>query len=795
VGRIDQPVLPLTPAQATPIGSIAALAEGSDGGVVFVSGLVTFTFAAGDRFGRKVAAAQLASTEIATVKQVAAAFGVHPDTLSRWKTTLRTQGVGGLMLGMPGPKGPRKLTDELVGGIRELESRGLSQRAIAARAGVDSATVRVALGRRKGSAGWEARKNVTAADVARAGWQTSGESGQPASAAGASDRAPAWRGGNNGANDDNAGEGGADRGCGAAEADNAGDTGAAGAGGLERLPVLPAPISRDTERVMARWGLLEQAVPVFTPGAHLPLAGLLLILPALAVTGLLEGFDRTYGGLKNGFYGLRVVVLTMVFLAMLRDPRAEGLTRVNPADLGRMLGLDRAPEVKTLRRKLSELACHDKGAELQRELAAAHAKARPEALGFLLADGHLRAYFGTRDLQKTHVARLHMAARATAETWIADTDGDPVMVLTAPPSTSLAAELVRLLPELRTIVGQRRVTLIFDRGGWSPEAFQTMTRAGFDLITYRKGEFEPLPAEEFSEHTFTAADDGAEYTYTLAETTASFKLAKKGTLSLRQIHKRGADGTQVPVVTSREDLAAAEVCWRLSGRWRHENFFRYQRQHFALDALDCYADLADDGTRLVPNPAKTDAKAQVSAAKQALVEAKAAVSAAIDAATEQARRPGKNTGPVEVDPAAISAVKAARTQLELAQAARKATPSRVQLATIRPDARLLDNERKLITHAVRMAAYNAETTLARMLRPHYARAEDEARALLREAMTLPGDLDIQGDTLHIRLDPATAPRRSRALHALCRELTATQTHYPGTNLTICYSVKGQPDPT
>jgi transposase len=352
VGRIDQPVLPLTPAQATPIGSIAALAEGSDGGVVFVSGLVTFTFAAGDRFGRKVAAAQLASTEIATVRQVAAAFGVHPDTLSRWKTTLPTQGVGGLMLGMPGPKGPRKLTDELVGGIRELESRGLSQRAIAARAGVDSATVRVALGRRKGSAGWEAGKNVTAADVARAGWQTSGESGQPASAAGASDRAPAWRGGNNGANDDNAGEGGADRGCGAAEADNAGDTGAAGAGGLERLPVLPAPISRDTERVMARWGLLEQAVPVFTPGAHLPLAGLLLILPALAVTGLLEGFDRTYGGLKNGFYGLRVVVLTMVFLAMLRDPRAEGLTRVNPADLGRMLGLDRAPEVKTLRRKL-----------------------------------------------------------------------------------------------------------------------------------------------------------------------------------------------------------------------------------------------------------------------------------------------------------------------------------------------------------------------------------------------------------------------------------------------------------
>jgi hypothetical protein len=92
-----------------------------------------------------------------------------------------------------------------------------------------------------------------------------------------------------------------------------------------------------------------------------------------------------------------------------------------------------------------------------------------------------------------------------------------------------------------------------------------------------------------------------------------------------------------------------------------------------------------------------------------------------------------------------------------------------------------------------MAAYNAESTLARMLRPHYSRADDEARALLREAFTLSGDLHITGDTLHVRLDPATAPRRTRALHALCRQLTETGTRYLDTNPTIGYSVKGQPD--
>jgi len=47
-------------------------------------------------------------------------------------------------------------------------------------------------------------------------------------------------------------------------------------------------------------------------------------------------------------------------LALAGEPRAEGATRVPPAALGRVLGLDRAPEVKTIRRKLGELAAAGK---------------------------------------------------------------------------------------------------------------------------------------------------------------------------------------------------------------------------------------------------------------------------------------------------------------------------------------------------------------------------------------------------------------------------------------------------
>ncbi len=227
---------------------------------------------------------------------------------------------------------------------------------------------------------------------------------------------------------------------------------------------------------------------VITEGAHLPQVGLLLGLPALEMTGLLEVAGEVLPPMSKGFYGLRVTLLMAVFMSLLREPRAEGATRLRPADLGRVLGLDRAPEVKTLRRKLAELAAHGRGADLQAALGAHHASTRPDAVGFLYLDGHVRVYTGTRQLPKTHIARMRIAGPATEETWVGDADGDPVMVITAAPSQSLAAELHRLLPDLRALIGPgRRCTVVFDRGGYSPRVFVEIICAEFDVLTYFKG--------------------------------------------------------------------------------------------------------------------------------------------------------------------------------------------------------------------------------------------------------------------------------------------------------------------
>lgn len=85
-------------------------------------------------------------------------------------------------------------------------------------------------------------------------------------------------------------------------------------------------------------------------------------------------------------------------------------------------------------------------------------------------------------------------------------------------------------------------------------------------------------------------------------------------------------------------------------------------------------------------------------------------------------------------------VQAAWRELEDAQDAAAATPARVRLGDLAPDMVRLDAETKQITHAIQMAAYNAEITLARALDGHYARARDEACALIHEALTTSGDI-------------------------------------------------------
>jgi hypothetical protein len=156
--------------------------------------------------------------------------------------------------------------------------------------------------------------------------------------------------------------------------------------------------------------------------------------------------------------------------------------------------------------------------------------------------------------------------------------------------------------------------------------------------------------------------------------------------------------------------------------------------------------------------------------------------------------PARKTAASQVINALAAPVEAAWRERDEAEQAAAAVPARIPLGTLAPDMIRLDSETKQITHAIRMAADNAETTPARTPDGHYARASDEAHALIREALTVSGDICPRPGGLLIRLDPLTAPRRTQALTALCGQLTAAGARCPGTSLVLRYEVKSRPSP-
>ena len=543
------------------------------------------------------------------------------------------------------------------------------------------------------------------------------------------------------------------------------------------------PRDRSSDRLLARLGLLEDAPPLFGSAPAVPRAGVLLAVPVLVASGVFACAQKTYGSLGPAFYGLRTSLLTLLLMALWRIKRPEGLKEHSPQDLGRVLGLDRAPEVKTLRRKLARLAAAGRAAPFGQALAQQRVAVRGAAPGFLYIDGHVRVYHGQHRLPKAHVTRLRISLPATSDYWVNDSTGDPLFVMTAQANAGLVKMLPGLLAQVRALVGRRRVTVVFDRGGYSPKLFQQILAAGFDLMTYRKGCFARLPRSRFREH--RTRRDGRRLTYRLADQEVRLL---KGQLRLRQVTRLSENGHQTPILTSRRDLPPVQVAYRMFDRWRQENFFKYLRAEYALDALVEYAAVPDDPTREVPNPAWAAVAAQLRQAQPQLDRVQAEYGLEALANLEQQRRTMRGFKSAHAKlRQKISNVGARVLQL---QKRRATVPRRVPVQAVTEDLIVkLAPERKHLTNLLKMVAYQAESDLFRLVAPHYRRAEDEGRTLLQAALASATDLEATRTELRVTLAAQSSPHRTRAIAALCEELNRAGTRFPGSSLRLRYAIR------
>jgi len=719
--------------------------------VISVHGVVFSHYSIKDRTAEAYAMVLLFESGYADQNDIARCFGYSARSLRRYQERLRAGGLGALARPRGRPSGHKK-TQKRDQTILRLKTKGMSNRWIAGRLGLSETAVRKSLCR----LGWKSDPHpepnlpfLPDSQAKRATVTVSKLIEIPPSAA---EQLPRQR--------------------------------------LQFLTdsvtkSLDAnPLDRSMDRLLAAMGLLDDALPVFASARSLPRAGVLLAIPTLVASGLLSTAEKIYGSLGPAFYGLRTTLVAYVLLALLRIPRPEALKEYPPGELGRIVGLDRMPEVKTLRRKLARLASLKGSYQLGREIARQRIAERGKVLGFLYIDGHVRAYHGKHTIPKAYVTRMHLAAPASTDYWVNDQRGDPLFVVTADANAGMTRMLMPVLREVRELLGpHRHSTIVFDRGGWSPKLFQDLLAMGFDLLTYRKGRTRHITEKRFTWH--KARLDGRPVRYRLHDQPVRFL---KGKLRLRQVTRLTETGHQTPMVTSRWDLRAIVVAHRMFERWRQENFFKYLREEYLIDALVDYQVEPDDPNRSVPNPARKAVEKEIHTARVHLKKLRQSYGAtAIDYVQGRTRTVvrfeiAEETIRRKIDKT-TDRIKKLKVRCE-------SLPARVPLADARKgqEAVKLSTERKHLTNVLKMVAYQIESDLVELIRPEYKRVEDEGRTFIQTVLQDTADIEPKVDQLRITLAPLSSPHRSRVLETLCDVLNKTNTLFPGTQLRMRYSV-------
>ena len=560
--------------------------------------------------------------------------------------------------------------------------------------------------------------------------------------------------------------------------------------------------ARDVEgRMLASAGLMTEAKPVFAAPAHgVAHGGVLAALPMLLRAGLLGAANRLFR-LPNGFYGLTTILLFVAFMTLARVRNPESLRYQAPGEWGAILGLDRCPETKTLRRKIRLLASAEHTVrDWQSALARTWATEHDDDWATLAVDGHVKVYAGRNGrLPKHFVARQKLCLPASVSYWINALGGMPLLCLHKALDPKLIKALEQdVVPHLQHLgvvpeaapdltkpdAGVPALTLVFDREGWSPDLFKRLARRGIACITWHKNfKGEDWPQEEF--RTLEVTIHGPAGTSTTTVDLAEQRIVLRNGLTVRQIRRRLANGRQVPVITTHPQMPLIQVAGAMFSRWSQENFFKYMREQFNLDSLPTH-DLAPlDPDAQVVNPVRRALEKTIRRVRSRLATARNRLAEALqehhrDTATR-----------LEADANALAA------ELDQLTQQRADSSTHVRAGDLPEQDKLdaLPVGGRLFLDLVRMIAYRAET---RMMVPVITTQgkKPNARRLLRALLTSDANIipvPAKG-ILRIQLLGLGSDACDRMLAPLVEELNATRTIYPGTDLRLVYELAGDPPP-
>lgn len=557
--------------------------------------------------------------------------------------------------------------------------------------------------------------------------------------------------------------------------------------------------SNVSARVASSLGALSAVEPVFHSSLDVPCAGVLFALPALLGLGLLDTAQESLNPLPNGYYGLESILLLLAFMALARVQTLESLRYQAPGEWGKLLGLDRIPEVSTLRAKIDILCANGKAQAWGAALSQGWMCQDPEQAGVLYVDGHTRVYHGAQTKLPRHfVARQKLCLRATVDFWVNAMDGQPFFAINKVVDPGLIQVIQedivpRLIREAPNQPSQAQLdddlllhlfTLVFDREGYSPQFWSSLKEKRVACLSYHKFPGEDWALEEFATQAATLSN---------GEKT-ELQLAERGTrlsngLWVREVRKLSQGGHQTAIIISTNyKLEFVALAVKMFARWSQENYFKYAREHFSLDRLAGYSTQEITDLIEVVNPKYRALDGQVRSTNGKLSRTLALFGALN---IEQAIEPAHMQAFIQKKAALKDEVDALQVQLLELKTNRKATDRHIAVKDLPQDQRFtqLATHSKHLVDAIKIAAYRAETAMANFLRESLTRV-DEARTLLRSIYATEADLlpDYQNKTLTVRLHHLANNRSDQSVALLCAELNQTETVFPRTDLRMIFEI-------
>ena len=361
-----------------------------------------------------------------------------------------------------------------------------------------------------------------------------------------------------------------------------------------------------------------------------------------------------------------------------------------------------------------------------------------------------------------------------------DQHGRPLLVLNEALSTNLAHALPAICGSIRDVIGGRRFTVVFDRGGFDSKLFTWLTNQRIGFITYQRGE-PNLTDTAFTRH--RTRFEGRLIRYDLAQDTAWVN----GRGPWRRVVVRAANGHQVPIITNltHDEIGPARLACTMFARWRQENLFKYLGEHHGLDQLISYAAEPAAPDTIIPNPERRHLERTISELRKQAAKLKVDLGGAV---LNEGRGGNTIQGFKTAQRGAVGRLRVLETEINTAKTTLKQLPKTVTVAVSTSGREVLVGEHKAIVDRIKISAYNAEEWLLDRLVRHYPNAND-IRDLLRSFAELSGQIRSTTTGVTITLDPPDTPLHRRALDGLISELNETKPTYPGTDLPVTYRLR------